>query len=107
MNYPPATFESLKSRIRCILMCAFLAAGALPFAAQAPVAPTASLAGHVLPALARATRLPHSAEMDEEPITLTVMLNLSNEEGAKALERDVGTDRPGTTGKRRLRGNWP
>ncbi|MGB6690664.1 MAG: IPT/TIG domain-containing protein [Terracidiphilus sp.] len=90
MKSLPATLESLKSHIRCILMCAFLAAAALPLAAQAPVAPTETLAGHVLPALARATRLPHSARMDDEPITLTVMLNLSDEGGAKALEREIG-----------------
>jgi hypothetical protein len=85
----PTKFESLKSRVRSILMCAFLAAAALPLAAQVPAAPTANLAGHVLPALAHATRLPHSPELDEQPITLTVMLNLSDREGANALERDL------------------
>ena len=37
----------------------------------------ASLPGHVIRALANATRLPHTRQMDEEPITVTVVLNLS------------------------------
>ena len=89
MNPLPTKFESLKSRVRSILMCAFLAAAALPLAAQSPAAPTANLAGHVLPALAHATRLPHSPEMDDERIEFTVMLNLSDPDGAQALERDI------------------
>jgi hypothetical protein len=68
MNWIPAQFASLKSRTRCLLMCAFLAVGALPLAAQTLVAQTATLPGQVVKSLANATRLPHTSQMDEEQI---------------------------------------
>jgi len=61
---------------------------ALRLGAQTAVAPTATLPGHVLQALSGATRIPHTAQMDEEPITLTVMLNLTDPDGAKAVKQD-------------------
>jgi hypothetical protein len=75
-----------KARLRIatavrILLCAIALAS--PLAAQTPN--NASLPGHVIKALANATRLPHTPQMDEEPITVTVALNLSDPEGAKSL----------------------
>jgi len=52
---------------------------------------SASVPGHVIRALANATRLPHTPQMDEEPITVTVVLRLSDPQGAKALEEEYST----------------
>ena len=59
---------------------------AIPLAAQTASAPNATLPGHVVTSLANAALIPHNSQMDEEPITLTVVLNLSDPGGAKSLE---------------------
>lgn len=65
-------------------------ASVLPVSAQAPGIRTfATLPGHVVKALSKATLVPHTADMDEESITLTVVLNLSDPEGASALVQDI------------------
>jgi hypothetical protein len=74
-------------RIRHMFALAPLLLAALPLGAQTAGTPTGTLPGHVVQALARATRVPHTAQMDEEPITITVMLNLSDPAGASALEQ--------------------
>ncbi|HUH63693.1 MAG TPA: IPT/TIG domain-containing protein [Terracidiphilus sp.] len=89
MNPLQVPISRLKSRIRHMLMVAFSFVAVLPLAAQAPVAKTRTLPGHVLQALGRATRLPHASAMDEEPIQLTLVLNLSDPEGARALKQDI------------------
>jgi kumamolisin len=74
-----------------LAMLATTIALALPLAAQTPSSALPdhlSLPGHVIRALANATRLPHAPEIDEEPITVTVVLNLSAPQGAKALEEE-------------------
>ena len=70
------------------LLAAF-AMSASPLGAQP--AGYASLPGHVIRALANATRLPHTGQMDEEPMKVTVVLNLSDPQGAKALEEEYST----------------
>jgi len=72
-----------------LAMLAALAMLASPLGAQTPR--NASLPGHVIRALANATRLPHTRQMDEEPITVTVVLNLSDPQGAEALEEEYST----------------
>jgi hypothetical protein len=52
-------------------------------------APTARLAGHVLPVLPRATRLPRNPQAGNEPLTLSVMLNRSDPAGFAAYARGV------------------
>jgi hypothetical protein len=70
-------------------LLAALAVPAFPLSAQTPS--YASLPGHVVSALANATRLPHTRAMDEEPIKVTVVFNLSDPQGAKALEEEYST----------------
>ena len=60
---------------------------AMPMAAQTSTAANAALPGHVLPALSRATLKPHTPEMDEEQIKLTVVLGLSDAAGAEAFKQ--------------------
>lgn len=72
---------------------------ALPLAAQRASSPTVTLPGHVVRSLANATLLPHTAQMDDEPIQLTVVLNLSDPQGAKALEDDVSDPNSQNFGK--------
>ena len=74
-------------RLSVVSLIGALLASAL--SAQTPG--SASVPGHVIRALANATRLPHTPQMDEEPITVTVVLSLSDPQGAKALEEEVST----------------
>lgn len=99
MNCLAATLPPLISHIRRMLVSAILVAAALPLTAQAPEAQTATLPGHIIRALSNATLLPHSAQMDEDPIKLTVVLNLSDPEGAKSLQGDVSNPNSPNFGK--------
>lgn len=67
-------------------LAAMLLAAILP--AQKLSAQQVTLPGHVIKALEKANRLPHGAEIDQEPITLTVVLNLSDPEGAKSAQEE-------------------
>jgi hypothetical protein len=67
---------------------AWALAAVMPLAAQTAGVQNATLPGHVVSALAQATHLPHAAESDTEPITITVVLNLSDQAGADALKQD-------------------
>lgn len=60
-----------------------------PVAAQAPG--YATLPGHVARSLANAKQLPHDPQKDEEQMTITIVLNLSDPKGAKALEEEYIT----------------
>lgn len=60
---------------------------AMPLAAQTSA--TATLPGHVVRSLSNATLVPHSSQMDQEQITLTVVLNLSDQLGASTLEQEM------------------
>ena len=66
---------------------AFSIALAMPIAAQTSTAATATWPGHVLPALSNATLKPHTPEMDEDQIKLTVVLGLSDPAGAEAFRQ--------------------
>ena len=68
---------------------ALLFASLAPLAAQSPNAGLVTLPGHVIRALPNATPVPHTPQMDAQPITVTVVLNLSDPAGAAALEQDV------------------
>ena len=68
---------------------ALLFASLAPLAAQSPNAGLVALPGHVIRALPNATPVPHTPQMDTQPITVTVVLNLSDPAGAAALEQDV------------------
>jgi Pro-kumamolisin, activation domain/IPT/TIG domain len=57
--------------------------------AQTAGVPSVALPGHVIKSLANTTLIPHTTQMDEEPITLTVVLNLSDPAGASALEQEM------------------
>src|SRR5580698_3519566 len=46
-----------------------------PLAAQPAIGQTVTIPGHVIPALANATRLPHTPQIDQDQITVTVVLN--------------------------------
>jgi subtilase family serine protease len=89
MTRLPAQFATLKARVRNLLTLAFALATVLPLAAQAPAAQTATLPGHVVKSLANATLIPHTPQMDEEQIRLTVVLKLSDPVGAGALEQEM------------------
>src|SRR5579863_5717529 len=64
----------------------FLAASA---AAQPPA--RTSLPGHVIPALARATPLPHDPARNDELMKISVALKLADEAGARAFEQEYLT----------------
>ncbi len=68
---------------------ALLFASLAPLAAQSPNAGLTTLPGHVIRALPNATPVPHTPQMDEQPITVTVVLNLTDPAGAAALEQDI------------------
>jgi hypothetical protein len=65
------------------------AAALLPLSAQSPFERRAALPGHVLPKLREATALPRSLETLQQPLTVTVMLNLSDKAGADELRREM------------------
>jgi kumamolisin len=69
-----------------VVMSAALALLASPLGAQTP--DHATLPGHVIRALEHATRLPHTPQMDNERITVTVVLKLSDPQGARFLAAD-------------------
>lgn len=60
-----------------------------PVTAQAPG--YASLPGHVVKSLANAKQLPHDPQKDDEQLTVTIMLNLSDSQGAEALKQEYLT----------------
>src|SRR5579863_591040 len=60
----------------------------LPLAAQSQVGPSVVLPDHVPAILAHATPLPRTPQMDQDPVTVCVMLNLSDEAGFDAAEAD-------------------
>jgi hypothetical protein len=57
----------------------------VPLAAQLPVGQNTTLPGHVLGILQQATLLPHTPQMEQEPVTICVILNLSDPSGADAF----------------------
>ncbi len=59
-----------------------------PFAAAKPE-PMVRLPGHVLPALAQATKLAPRPGADQEPLTLTVVLKRDDQHGFERYLRDV------------------
>lgn len=71
--------------ILCLICMAICNFPILPLAAEQTDAARVALPGHVVQSLAKATRVPHAPQMDNEPITLTVVLALSDPAGAKAL----------------------
>jgi kumamolisin len=97
---PTFTFPTSRtwstSSLAALGLCTFLA---LPLAAQRAGSPTLTLPGHVIRSLANATLLPHTSEMDEEPIQLTVVFNLSDPQGAQSLEDDVSDPNSQNFGK--------
>jgi len=97
---PTFTFPTSRtwstSSLAALGLCTFLA---LPLAAQRAGSPTVTLPGHVIRSLANATLLPHTSEMDEEPIQLTVVFNLSDPQGAQSLEDDVSDPNSQNFGK--------
>jgi subtilase family serine protease len=78
--------NSFPGTLSPVVLLAALAVTVSPLGAQTP--DTASLPGHVIRALERATRLPHTSQMDDERITVTVVLRLSDPQGARALAAD-------------------
>ena len=83
------SLKGKKTRIRRELMLALLVAVALPLDAQTPATQTITVPGHVINMLPNATRLPHTQEMDDEQIKVTVVLNLSDPAGAAALKEEM------------------
>jgi len=68
-----------------LLFCA----GVLSPAAQSQDTGLVTLPHHVVAALSSATRLPHTQQMEQDPLTVTVVLNLSDEAGRDALSKDL------------------
>ena len=67
----------------------FLCSGVLSPAAQSQDTGLVTLPHHVVAALSSATRLPHTQQMEQDPLTVTVVLNLSDEAGRDALSKDL------------------
>ena len=61
----------------------------LPASAQTPPSQPARLPGHVLPALASATKLAKKPQAASEPLTLTVVLNRADQSGFESFLNDV------------------
>lgn len=72
-------------------LMAFVLCGVLilPLAAEQAGTATVPLQGHVVKSLANTPPIPHAPQMDNGPITLTVVLALSDAAGAKALEDGI------------------
>ena len=64
-------------------------AAALPLVAQSQGARLVTLPHHVVGTLSDSTRLPHTRELEQDPLRLTVVLNLSDETGRNAFEQDL------------------
>ncbi len=60
----------------------------LPVAAQPQSEPTVTLPDHVIGILPSATLLPRTPQMDQDSLTVCVMLNLSDQAGFDAFEKD-------------------
>src|ERR1700676_3014995 len=60
----------------------------LPMAAHAQAGPTVALPDHVMGILTHATPLPRTPQMDQDSLTVCVMLNLSDQSGFDAFEMD-------------------
>ena len=89
MNRTTASPTPTEKAFRRLLALVLFPALVLPLAAQTAGSPNVTLSGHVIKSLANATRLPHTPQMDEEPITLAVVLSLSDQAGAKELEEEI------------------
>lgn len=61
----------------------------VPMAAQLPFGQNTTLPGHVLGILQQATLLPHTPQMEQEPITICAILNLSDPAGSDAFGEDL------------------
>src|SRR5580658_4546687 len=77
--------NSLLKSIRLALVAAIVLS---PLAAQSTRSQNVTLPGHVLPALSKATRLPRTPLMDQDPLTFSVMLNLSDPAAYDAFRQD-------------------
>jgi hypothetical protein len=85
----------LIATLKCAPALVLSIALAMPMAAQTSTATAATLPGHVVRGLSNATLLPHRSQMDKEQITLTVVLNLSDQESARALEQQMADPNSG------------
>jgi hypothetical protein len=85
----PATLAPLISHIRRMLMSAIFVAAVLPLTAQTPGAQTATLPGHVLGILPKATHLSRDPERENDIVTAEVVLRLSDEAGFKAFMAEL------------------
>jgi hypothetical protein len=61
----------------------------VPLTAQSPVERRATLPGHVLSRLHEAVLMPRTPQMAQEPLTVTVVLSLSDPAGAEALRNEM------------------
>jgi len=84
-----ATFAPVIANIRPLAVLALFVAATFPVFAQAPTAPNATLPGHVLGILPKATHLTRNAEQDNDIVTAEVVLKLSDESGFKAFSADL------------------
>ena len=89
MNRIISSSAKVRSSIRCLLPPALCALISLSLLGQGTGTPTAVLPGHVVKYIENATLLPHTNEMDEEPIQLTIVLTLADPAGAKVLEQEM------------------
>jgi len=76
----------LISRLMVLL---WLSAGVVPLTAQSQDARPVTLPGHVIRTLAEANRLPRTQQVAQDPLSVTVVLNLSDEAGRDALAKDL------------------
>jgi subtilase family serine protease len=76
-------------RIGRSLALLLLCAGALPLTAQTRDAGLVTLPHHVIGNLSDSSRLPHTLQMEQDPIRLTVVLNLSDEAARDAFADDL------------------
>jgi kumamolisin len=86
INQPRKRTTAALSRVLAVLVMTGLMS---PLSAQTADDRGVALPGHVVKALARATRLPHAPPMDSAQITLTIVLNLSDPDGAAAFRQDI------------------